>query len=360
MNRRAIAMLLALCLVLSGCSSILSGHMYWEQEHVIPTLPNSSQGLSADNFDELVAVLSASIEQGMEQFSVSVGRYNRDALPLDADRAADHVCRTNPVAAYAVSNVTCRIGSGTGETVLLVQVDYLHDQNEIARIKSVADNQAARLAIAEAMNGCEATLVLRIDAYEDEDFLLFTEQYAMYFPQFVMESPQVTIHMYPQSGRSRVLEIRFQYVTGRDALKAMQEQVLTLFDSSVNFVSVTENEKNKFTQLYSLLVERFQKYTIETSMNPAYSLLLHGVGDAKAFATIYAAMCREAGLDCRVVVGTKGGKLWYWNIVCVDGTYYHVDLLRSKSEGNLRMMSDSIIDEGYVWDFSAYPACGVK
>ena len=360
MKRRVIALMLVLCLMLSGCSSLLSGQMHWEQTHDIPSLPNSNQELTASDYDELIRVLSISIEQGMEQFSISVGRYNRDSLEADVDQAVDVVCRTNPVAAYAVSHVSCQIGASGGETVLVVRVSYLHDQNEIARIQTVSDNTSARDAIAVAMNACESALVLRIEHYEDEDFLLYVEQYAQEFPQYVMEIPQVSMHLYPETGIDRVLEIRFQYVTGRDALQVMQDQVLTLFHASVNIVSVTENTKNKFTQLYSLLVERFQKYTIETSMTPAYSLLLYGVGDAKAFATIYAAMCREAGLSCQLVVGTKAGKPWYWNIVCVDGVYYHVDLLRSKTEGNLRMMSDTIMEEGYVWDFDAYPACGIK
>ena len=58
-----------------------------------------------------------------------------------------------------------------------------------------------------------------------------------------------------------------------------------------------------------------------------------------------------------MVAGTKAGKLWYWNIVCVDGTYYHVDLLRSKEEGQFRGMSDAEM-QGYMWYYPAYPTCG--
>ena len=210
-------------------------------------------------------------------------------------------------------------------------------------------------AIGDALNACSSGIVLRIENYQDEDFLVASEQYAAQYPQYVMETPQVSVSLYPESGSNRVLEIRFTYVNSRDVLRDMQQQVLTVFDASVNMVSLAGTTREKFQQMYVLMMERFQKYTIETSLTPAYSLLLHGVGDARAFAILYAAMCREANLDCKVVVGTRGGKLWYWNIVNVDGSYFHVDLLRSKGDGNLRLMTDSIINEGYVWDFSAYP-----
>ena len=44
-------------------------------------------------------------------------------------------------------------------------------------------------------------------------------------------------------------------------------------------------------------MERYD-YRIETSITPAYSLLRHGVGDSRAFAVVYAAMCQQAGLEC--------------------------------------------------------------
>ena len=93
-------------------------------------------------------------------------------------------------------------------------------------------------------------------------------------------------------------------------------------------------------------------YKLDPSITPAYSLLRYGVGDSRAFATVYAAMCRRVGLECQVVAGTKAGEPWFWNIVCDDGLHFHVDLLR----GNYRGMLDGEMG-GYVWDYSGYPAC---
>lgn len=355
MKRTAIALLLAICMCFSGCGALLPDSYTWEQDHNIPSAPNSGQDLAVSDYEQLVKVLSESIEKGTEVFTVSVARYDRSSLDRDVNRAVEAVCTTNPIAAYAVSDVSCQIGTVGGETVLVVQVQYLHDQNQISKILTVKDNEAAKEAIGDALNECSSGIVLRIESYQEEDFLLAAELYASQFPQYVMETPQVNVSLYPESGTNRVLEIRFTYVNSRDALRDMQSQVLTVFDASVNMVSLAGTTREKLQQMYVLMMERFQKYTIETSLTPAYSLLLHGVGDARAFAILYAAMCRDAGLDCEVVAGTKGGKLWYWNIVNVDGSYYHVDLLRSKGDGNLRFLTDNIINEGYVWDFSAYP-----
>jgi hypothetical protein len=66
------------------------------------------------------------------------------------------------------------------------------------------------------------------------------------------------------------------------------------------------------------------------------------VGDSRAFATVYAAMCRSAGLECMTVTGTRAGEPWTWNIILDNGGYYHVDLQRSNLSGQFRELTDSL------------------
>ena len=79
---------------------------------------------------------------------------------------------------------------------------------------------------------------------------------------------------------------------------------------------------------------------------------------SRAFATVFAAMCRQAGLECLTVSGTRNGEAWNWNLICEEGKYYHVDLLASSEAGELIRLTDQEM-EGYVWDYSAYPATDV-
>ena len=77
---------------------------------------------------------------------------------------------------------------------------------------------------------------------------------------------------------------------------------------------------------------------------------------SRAFALVYAAMCREAGLGCITVTGTRAGEPWYWNIIQMDGRYYHVDLLQCYQVDWFEGKLDGDMS-GYVWDYSAYPEC---
>ena len=167
--------------------------------------------------------------------------------------------------------------------------------------------------------------------------------------------PDVSVGIYPENGTRRVVELKFTYQTSRDALRSMQGQVRPIFDAAVLYVSGDGEDREKLNQLYAFLMERFN-YQYETSITPVYSLLRHGVGDSMAFAVVYAAMCRNAGLDCQIVSGTRDADAWYWNIVRIGERCYHVDLLESYALGGLQTWDDDQM-EGYVWDYFAYPAC---
>jgi hypothetical protein len=193
--------------------------------------------------------------------------------------------------------------------------------------------------------------------FKESDLLQVVEDYMEENPNIVMELPQVAVGVYPDTGSSRILEVKFTYETSRDSLRQMQQQVRRVFASAQLYISSDATNEQKYAQLYTFLMERFD-YQVQTSITPAYSLLNHGVGDCEAFATVYAAMCRQAGLDCHMVSGTKHGQSWYWNIIREDGVNYHVDLLQCYENGQFQRLQDSAM-EGYVWDYSAYPLAEV-
>jgi hypothetical protein len=235
-------------------------------------------------------------------------------------------------------------------------VTYNHNHSQIKNIRSVQGMTVTKEKIYESLNAMNAELVLKISDYEETDYAQLVQDYALERPDMVMEVPQVTATVYPSNGSVRVLELKFTYQTSRESLKTMQNYVHPKFSAAELFVKTEEDSNMKFARLYAFLMETTE-YTVETSITPAYSLLRHGVGDSRAFASVFAAMCTRVGLDCRMISGTRAGEPWFWNIICEDGVYYHVDLLRCYREGGYQKLADSDMT-GYVWDYTAYPACG--
>ena len=349
--------IVVLCLCLCGCDLLSRGSHIYVGEHQNPSTGSGNQNVNARNYQQLYKALVNMVEKGEDQKIIFVKQYDKQQLNADLQQAVATICAENPIAAYAVKEIQCTVGTVSGEDAVSVQVLYMRDQTQIHQIVSVKDNQAAQEVIYQSLNACETGLVLYIAEYASIDFSQMVKDHALAYPEYVMEQPQVSVNIYPETGESRVVELKFTYETNRDLLKNMQNQVSPVFRSAVLYVSGDAAEEEKFSQLYSFLMERYD-YTITTSITPAYSLLRHGMGDCRAFAMVYAAMCRQAGLECLVVSGNRAGENWYWNIVNMDGAYYHVDLLSTGDGGVFLGHNDEQMQaEGYLWNFEAYPSC---
>ena len=345
--------ILLLALLLSGCSWWSSG----EYHHVVPHVDDSNQSsnlnVTVSNYLELCNAMNDLVDSGTETGIIFVGQYDRDRIEKDMVLAADVVRRQNPMAAYAVGKITCELGTNSGQSAVAVKIAYNHDPRHLSKILRVNNMEEGMDVIASQLDACADSIILYCEKYRDMDFVQFVEDYAAQNPQMVMETPQVTVSTYPDSGASRVLEVKFTYQTSRETLRSYQSQVGRIFNSAEMYVIGDAAQREKFSQLYSFLMQRHD-YALETSITPAYSLLSHGKGDAKTFATVYAAMCRQAGLECMVVTGTRWSEAWYWNLICDNGVWYHLDLLRCSEEDGFVERVDPDM-EGYVWDYEAYP-----
>jgi hypothetical protein len=207
----------------------------------------------------------------------------------------------------------------------------------------------------------DTELVFYMENYQDADIAQLVDDYALSRPDRVIEIPRVSVSLYPAAGENRVVELSFAYQTSRDSLRNMQSQVKQIFESAKLYVSEDESDYVKLLRLYVFLtggvnMDRIAQQSGGSSITPSYSLLRYGVGDSKAFATVYAAMCRQAGVECITVSGTRDGEAWFWNIVKDGDDYAHVDILRCAQAGYFRQRSDDEMD-GYVWDYSEYPVC---
>lgn len=353
--KRCVAFLLAaLCLLLCGCDLWMDGSYLSVEPHKEQYSGTQDENVEISTYAQLRDALAAMVDSGTQSSVIYTKGISDDLLEMYMTTAIDYVRGNTPIGAYSLNEIHYQIGTNAGRPAVALEATYDHSRMELLRIKKAAAMDDAVKLITDALERCEASVVLRVATYADVDFAQLVQDYVDAYPDLCMELPQVTAAVYPETGEDRVVALSFTYQTSRESLRNMQEQVKPVFASAELYITGDAQPRQKYSQLCSFLMERYD-YTVETSITPSYSLLCHGVGDSKAFATVYAAMCRRSGLECKVVSGTRAGEARYWNMVCIDEVYYHVDLLRSA--GSLQPKPDNEMS-GYVWDYSAYPACG--
>lgn len=337
-----------LCVLLDGCGFWMDGEYVSVKPHMEQTIQDGDEVIEVSTFMQMRNALSELVDAGAQSGIISASSFNDGTMHYYVDTAIDYVVKQTPIGAYAVDKITYEIGTNRGVSVIAFDISYRHDRSEILRIQKADGMEEAAGLIAKSLDNCDGSVLIYIDNFSTVDFEQVVVDYAYENPDKVMEIPMVKTTVYPEEGSQRLVELTFTYQTSRERLRQMQEQVASVFTSAELYVKETAQVRDVYSLLYSFLMER-NNYTIQTSITPAYSLLHHGVGDSRAFANVYAAMCRKAELDCAVIAGTKGGEPWCWNLVRFRGEYYHVDVL----SGSFQMLSDDKMS-GYVWDYSAY------
>lgn len=352
--KRVLILLFALSALLSGCSA-LDGQYVRVTPHVVQSTQSQEQAGGLEDYAHLRDALTNMVASGIESQVFLTKDYPEESLYLDMNAAKRYISTIDAVGAYAVEDVAYEIGTKNGNLAVAVAVSYRHSRSDIRSITKLSGMDGVEAAVLKAMESLDSRKVLLVSDYQPRDFAQLVQNLSQTNPQTVMECPVVAADVFGQ-GQSRVIELMFTYENATDALRLMHTQVEAVFDSASLYVSGDGEEGQKYAQLYSFLMDRF-RYKLETSITPSYSLLRHGVGDSRAFATVYAAMCRNAGLECQVVTGTRDAEPWNWNIICDNGVYYHVDLTRCKEDGSFQEKADYAMT-GYVWDYSAFPVCG--
>lgn len=352
-KNRLLWLILSVSLLLTGCGW-MEGRYVSVVRHEESRQENQKEVVMASRHYDLIMALVGFVSEGEETGVINLSDYPVETLHSGMEVAIRYVRETDPIGAYAVEDISYEVGTNNGLPAVAVSITYRRSVAEIQRIQEVQGLQGASESILDALLTFETGVVLKVKNYVDADFVQIVYDYAEKFPQHIMETPQVTVGVYG-TGSVRVVELTFTYQTSRDSLRQMQKQVEPVFEAASLYVGGSSTERQKYAQLYSFLMERFD-YKRETSITPAYSLLQHGVGDSRAFATVFAAMCRSAGLNCMTVTGTHAGEPRTWNIVLDNSHYYHVDLLRCHEAGRFREYTD-VEMEGYVWDYDAYPKC---
>jgi hypothetical protein len=343
---RALAAL-ALAVLLSGCSWMDGSYVSVTPHEVAQSQTGEGITGTVSNYAELRSALVRMVDEGSTEALFTLKAYPRDVAQKDVDRAVEYVTKIYPIGSYAVESIDTEVGTGA----LSVDITYSHTAQELAGIRTVRGMDGAEKAIAEALDECADKLVLQISGFRDVDYNEIVAACAQRNPDRVMETPRVTFQDWPDRGEERVVELLFFYQTDRETLRAMREQVQPVFSSAALYVTGQASERTKFSQLHAFLMERFD-YRYQSSRTPAYSLLCEGVGDSRAFAQVYAAMCTRIGLEAASISGTRDGEKHHWNLVRIDGVWYHLDLL---SSSQFRPMTEEELT-GYEWDRDSIPA----
>lgn len=105
---------------------------------------------------------------------------------------------------------------------------------------------------------------------------------------------------------------------------------------------------------------RHAHYDVSYTIYDPHGVLLLGTGVCQSFAMAYQQLLQAVNIKNRYVTGLgKGNASWEshaWNLVCLDGKWYHVDVTWDGAGGHLYFLkSDNFMKPSHAWAYELYP-----
>lgn len=360
--KRVSALVLSLCLILAGCSSMLDRRFDppVQTHNQFPAADAGSSALRAENYTELVNAVFYLVSQGEKQGVIKLYNYTQD-VASDLASACLEVAREDPLGTYAVDYIKHDYTRVLNYYEATITVGYRRTPEQIASIVPVTGSSAIRSEVQNALTRFSAEVVLRVSYFtEDADYIGSLIRQAYYdTPAAAFGMPDYKVSLYPDAGTQRIVEITLTYPGEPAVLRQKSAQLTQQAQDLLSPLLGTPAGDTRLAGILAALRSRSNQLFAAAggaalSSSP-YAALVSGAADSEGRALALALLCGTAGVECTVVSGTLNGQPHFWDIVTTSAGARHAD--PSASEG-LFFGDQAMKAAGYVWDASLYPVCG--
>ncbi len=358
--KRWIAALLCVVLLptmLTGCSSIFDRDYASVTPHQEQAASDEDASiLRAETYAELVSCVQHFVSMGQSIGTVHVYQYSGD-IDTDLQTASNEVLHEDPLGAYALENITYTCSRIVSYYECTFFLTFCRSMEEISSIKSAYGWGAIREQISDSLAGFQPSLTLRTSSFYADSAQLYALTQTAYYdaPATALGYPAVAVSIYPESSntsRYRIIEITFSYANTQSTLKKRAEAVAARAAQLAGVESAADATVAVLLRSRLLAVTEYD----ENGSSSVYSALILGNGNSEAIGMSYALLCRQAGISCQLVQGTWNGTPHSWNIIELNGQYWHVDLTLGDTEG-ARYTDAEMNSLGYQWSQDDYPTC---
>lgn len=362
MKKTLIAFILtaAVC-ILCGCGSLFDREYVVVKEYEMQPPANSVQAdrVTVRNFTELRSALLRFVSEGAQQSSILFSaNYDGDAAE-DLASACWQVRTQNALCAYCVENIAYELSKIVTYYEAEISISYSAAAEKVEDIVQMPYSTGTEEVIRTALEEGRARLVVLINrsSYSAEEMEGIVDRVYRSYPASVPKEPQISINMLSGTGLQRLYEIRLRYGLSAAELESRQEELR-------NFTPFAELDLSQMEPAQrALLACRYLvehcSYTTDGQNNDVYSALIRGQANSEGMALAYVELCRQMEVPCQIVYGQRDWENTSWNIVELDGDYYHVDPQLCADVGVEAgfLRRDVEMWGSYRWDVSAYPAC---
>ena len=363
MGKKYLALVMAAVVVFSlcGCSGWFNKEYLSVKDYVPPVQENysSKDKISVRNFTGLRQALLrfayAGESEGRIVFDAS---YDGDPLE-DLASACWQVRTQDALCAYCVENIAYELTKIVTTNEATVYYSYSNFCESADNIVHLPYSYGVESTLLETLENRDRKLVVLVasSSYTAEDIEGLLTRVYRENPTLVPREPRASVNMYSGTGSQRLYEISINYGLTSEELE-QRIAALRAVDafSGMDMESLSNGQRALAACQY--LMEHCQLSAAATD-NTAYSALVNHMANSEGLAFAYVDLCRQLKLECSIVYGQYQWQDRCWNIVKIDGSYYHVDVFEAINSGleSSFMVNDENFWGNHRWDVASYPKC---
>ena len=309
-----IALLALCCLLLAGCGSVFDKEYVSVTDYVPPAQAENNAGgrVTVRNMAELKRAIMGMVYEGASGGSIAFDPNYDGSAAEDMESACWQVRTQDALCAYCVRDMSYEIEKIVNYYESTVSIDYTSYASELSSIIQLPYSVGVQDILSSAMEENRTRVVLLINTstttVENVELIRCKSQ---------MKNLDVVSNL---------------DAAEMDPLHAAFAACRYLTDNCV---------------------------LDESAQGSCYDALIRFETNSEGLALAYVEMCHQLALECRIVYGQYDGSDHCWNIVKLDGDWYHVDVSRCYDGefGKGFLLNDEQMWNDYRWIISSYPAC---
>ena len=347
-----------------GCANVLDGYFIYVTEHDIPPYiidPVEQITISAVyEFEEVLIDLIMAHEPNAQ---VIYNHFGAENIQAELELAAAGVMRNHPIGAYAVSSITVTATRIVTYFEVNVTIEYSRTIEEVEAIVTVPSERHMVNELTHLMSHHTDRAVFRSTLqFSEEKISTLVVQIYYQNPGSIVMLPFVTVEKFPETGDDRIYSIQFSYMHDSDMMMLYSE-MLSHHIEQISERVTGETDSLKLLELVRILVASTEFHegaagtiSVHGTQNisaTAFGAIVFGRAVGEGFAMAFKALSDEIGFDNRVILGYLDGRIHAWNIVELEGYFYHIDVAMSVVYGIERAFlrtDDDFEEMGYQWD----------
>lgn len=358
MAKRVLALLFCVLLwALSGCTSVFD-HTYTSQTDF-----KGSQEIALDNTTTVVKSYAAlrravynMINNHLETAELLISGYSGDVVS-DIASICGSANTDTAFGAYCVEYASYDLTQIVSYYEVTINITYKYTAEELEGLLTTVNNDSFSDLIVQELSAGKSHTVIKVNngSAESEAVVDLIRQACRNHPLEISSVPEVSVKVYSGNTSQRIYEVD---LVDAKTLDHNSERLQAVSGALAAAARSVQSADAPWTVIYAAQYLG-NHCTLSSVGSTAYDALNAGEADSEGMAVAFKALCDKLGIGCQVVEGQQEKTPHFWNIVCIDDAYYHVDVseLGAKGEAAALLLNDTEKLATCWWDMTEYPTC---